>query len=192
MELGARDLDEDVLQIVFLEMFRDLVGRPGGEDLPGVEEKHPVANLLDVAHVVGRVEDRGMPLALDVPDQLADLVRDVRVERGGRLVEQEQVRVVEQSLGKVDAGGLARAELTGGFLGQFRNFKKFEQLSHLLFRFRDRVEAGENLQIVPDLQVSGQGGVGGAEIRPLEDFEPVLLEVHPEGPDHPVARGGQA
>ena len=51
-----------------------------------MEEEDAVADFLDVAHVMGGVEDGGGAFLLVASDELADLVGDVGVEGGGGFV----------------------------------------------------------------------------------------------------------
>ena len=66
------------------------------------------AHLLDLRHVVRGVEDRGAALALHVEQDLFHLRCDLRIEVRGRLIEQQQLRIVHEGLAQPDARGLAR------------------------------------------------------------------------------------
>ena len=64
------------------------------------DDDHPAADRLDLGHDVRREQDR-VPVA-QLADQVADLADLDRVEPGGRLVEDQDVGVVDQRLGQAD------------------------------------------------------------------------------------------
>ena len=69
-----------------------LVGGGQLDDLAGVHDRDPVAQPGDHAEVVGdQQHDEPEPL-LEVGDQVEDLRLDGDVERGGRLVGDQQLR----------------------------------------------------------------------------------------------------
>ena len=63
----------------------------------GVHHQHVVGHLGDHPEVVGDDDDRGVELALQVLEQVEDLRLHGHVERGGRLVGDQQARVVDQA-----------------------------------------------------------------------------------------------
>jgi hypothetical protein len=65
-----------------------------GDDAPGVDDRHTVAELVGLLEVLGREEDRG-PGGVDAPDLGPDGQPRSRVEAGGRLVEEEHVGRVD-------------------------------------------------------------------------------------------------
>jgi len=73
-----------------------------------MHEQHPIAHFLDVAHIVRGVDHRDLPFALDATQQLANFVGNVRVETGGRLIQHQQLGIVQQRLAQVHASGFAR------------------------------------------------------------------------------------
>ena len=70
-----------------------------GDLAPG-DDDHPAADRLDLRHDVSREQDR-MPIA-QLADQGANLADLDRVEARGRLVEDQDVGVVDQRLGQAD------------------------------------------------------------------------------------------
>ena len=72
------------------------VDGPFLDHLARVHDEHPVADLQDEAQVVRDVDLRGAVLAADVGDELGDAGLDRDVERGGRLVEEQERGVREQ------------------------------------------------------------------------------------------------
>ncbi len=69
--------------------------------LAPVQDRDPVADVLHVGQQVAREHDR-LALLTKIADQFLDLGRADRVQPRGRLVEQDQLRVVDQRLGQPD------------------------------------------------------------------------------------------
>ncbi len=97
------------------------VGVPGGgedpfgravlDDRSPVHDQDPAAGAGHDAHVVGDEHERGAGLAAEPFEQGQDLVLHGGVERGGRLVGEEHVRLVGQREGDHDALAHAAGEL---------------------------------------------------------------------------------
>ena len=79
----------------------DLLGGAVGDEPALVDDQHPTAGDLDLRQDV-RGQDDGARLA-EPADQAADLDDLVRIEPVGGLVEDEQLRRVQQRLGEADA-----------------------------------------------------------------------------------------
>jgi hypothetical protein len=75
--------------------------RAVGDDAPLVHDDHARAGRHDLGQVVGRQDDRA--LAPELAHEVANLHDLVRVEAAGGLVEDEDVRLVDQRLGEADA-----------------------------------------------------------------------------------------
>ena len=73
-------------------------GRALGDDLRLVHDHQPVAQLLRLVHVVRR-EDERHALLLEAVETVPEQVSRLRVEAGGRLVEQQQVGLVDEPAG---------------------------------------------------------------------------------------------
>ncbi len=67
-------------------------------DPPGADDRHAVAELLDLCEQVAR-EQHGDALAGEPPDQCAHVAHARRVEPGRRLVEQQQPWIAKQRAG---------------------------------------------------------------------------------------------
>ena len=85
----------DLLRRVLLDQ---LAGRALGHDLRLVHDDEPVAELLGLVHVVGRQDERHATL-LQAVEAVPEQVAGLRIEAGRRLVEEEQVRLVDQRPG---------------------------------------------------------------------------------------------
>ena len=92
MQLGspfADDLRHRVEQTLGVRVLRageQRVDRRLLDDLPGVHDDDPVADLGDDAEVVGHEEHGHAEVALERAEQVEDLRLDRDVERGRRLV----------------------------------------------------------------------------------------------------------
>ena len=71
---------------------RQLVDRPLPDQPAGGEDPDPVADRLDLGEQVARQHDREATLVDQPPEQVEDLDHAERVDRGRRLVEDQQVR----------------------------------------------------------------------------------------------------
>ena len=81
----------------------DGVDRPVVDQPPGVDDDHPLAQLLDVAQVVGGEDDGGALVAVLLPDELADALLDDQVQPDGGLVQVDDLRLVDQGGGQLGA-----------------------------------------------------------------------------------------
>ena len=109
--VGDRDGRHQGLRVRVLLVPEQLatVGQLG--DPAEVHDRDPVADVLDDAHVVGD-EHVGQPeLALELLQQVQDLRLDRDVERGDRLVADDEVRLEDERPGDADALALAAGEL---------------------------------------------------------------------------------
>ena len=104
-------MQEDVLQTGLPEERRHLRRRAVGDDTPAGDEHDPLAHPLDLDHVVAGDEQRGAFFGAQPLQTGAHAARDVGIERGGRLVEHEQLRVVQRRLHDADERALPRREL---------------------------------------------------------------------------------
>ena len=78
-----------------------------GDDPALVHDHQPVAELLGLVHVVGGEHQRHA-LLLEPEQPVPEQVPGLRVEAGGRLVEQQQLGLVDQRRGRSSAGASCR------------------------------------------------------------------------------------
>ena len=83
------------------------------DDLAGIHHQHLVGHLGDHAEIVGDEQDRHAEPALQVAQQIEDLRLDGDVERGGRLVGDQQRRLARQRHRDHDALAHAAGQLCG-------------------------------------------------------------------------------
>ncbi|MFM8991380.1 MAG: hypothetical protein ACKOUS_17600, partial [Alphaproteobacteria bacterium] len=76
--------------------MEDRVDGAGLDDLAEIHDGHRVGHLGDHAHVVGDEDDGQVALALDAADEVEDLRLRRHVERGRRLVGDQERRLADQ------------------------------------------------------------------------------------------------
>ena len=95
---ARRDLDigdraEQAFGVGVARALEQILGARLLDLSPGIHHHHPVGILGDHAHVVGDQDDRGAERLLQFAHQVEDLGLDRHVERGGRLVRDQQLGV---------------------------------------------------------------------------------------------------
>ena len=120
-----------------------------------LERDHAAAHLVDHLAVVGDDEHRGAG-AVDPVEQLHDPDRGHRVEVAGRLVGEQQRRVVDEGAGDRDALLLAAGELVGVVVDLRLQADEAQDLGHLAADLRARL--ADHLQRVGDVVVDGAVG----------------------------------
>ena len=93
------------------ECARHLAGVALDDDVPVGEIDDAVA-ALGLVHVVGR-DQHGEAFAGEVVDHVPELAARLGVDAGGRLVEQEELRLVQDAGGEREALLPAAGELAG-------------------------------------------------------------------------------
>ena len=73
-----------------------------GEDLSAVDDRDARAQLLELGEDVAADEDR-LAEAAQLAEQLAQLDAGPRVEAGGRLVEEQDLRVVDEGVREAES-----------------------------------------------------------------------------------------
>ena len=94
--VSAMNASSRVLPPVCLPQRR---GGALGHDLAVVDDRDPVGDALRLLHVVRREKHRHLLVAAQLADEFPDLVAGLRVEPGGRLVEEQNPRPVLQGAG---------------------------------------------------------------------------------------------
>ena len=109
--LALRLGGEEMPRIGVLRVGEDLFGRPLLDDLAVGHHADPVGDPPHDAEVVGDEQHRHARLGLEPRQQLEDLRLHGHVERGGRLVGDEEVGLVGERHGDHDALPLPAGEL---------------------------------------------------------------------------------
>ncbi len=97
------------------QSLRQRIGRVGGDDLALADDHDLLAGLGDLREDVRAQDDR--VIALERANQLPRLDDLLGIEAGGRLVEHEHFRFMNQRLGKTDALLVALRELAAVAIG---------------------------------------------------------------------------
>src|SRR6185312_10507600 len=156
-----------------------------------VDDDHPLAELLDVRHVVAGEQDGDAVDAVVFAQELADgLLRD-DVEADRRLVEKEHPRPVEEGGDQLHLHALAEGELAHHHVELVADPEQFDQLLEgpPVVGGReavDRAEEGEGLaggQVPPELVLLAQDQ---GEDPPVGVFAPARIEAR----DPCLAAGG--
>ena len=120
--------DEGRVQVLGPGSRQQLRRRAGGEHVAGVHRHQPVepGGLL---HVGGRHQDaHARPVGPDAVDQLPELAARQRIDAGGRLVEDQEVRVVDQRAAQTELLLHAAGQLAGRPVGEASQPDTVQQL----------------------------------------------------------------
>ena len=102
-----------------------LIGRALRRDQAVVDD-HDVIGVCGLLHVVRGQEDGHVLLLLKPPHRFPDALAGLRVEAGRRLVEEEDLRRVQQGTGNVRAAALAAGELAVGTVDEIVQVRPFD------------------------------------------------------------------
>ena len=184
----------------------ELRGRRHLDDLPGVHQRHLVRHPRHHAEVVGDQQQPQPALALQVLEQGQDLCLDGDVQRGGRLVGDEEVRLGRQrhrdhdplllAAGQpervlVDAafgfGDAHAAQPVHRLLARGRAAQRrvgLDRLDDLVADLHHRIQAGPRLlEDHPDASAAHVAHAGFAQVEQV-----LAIELEPAGGDAPVVR----
>ena len=198
--------DEGVVEIGLARFREQLLQRAGGDDLAVVHRHQPVEALRFV-HIGGGDNDAHLrPARADRVDEIPELAARQGIDAGGRLVEDEKVRVVDEGAAEAQlllhaAGQLARG--TRFELLQARRRKKLVDLGATLRRRQSeqsaeeidvlehgerRVEvAAEALRHIGDAAADVPQGLLVGDALVEDDDLAALNDLHPR--DEPQQRG---
>ena len=164
------------------------------DDLAAIHDADPVGHLPHDAEIVGDEQHRHVELGLELEQEVEDLRLDRDVERGRRLVGDEEIGFVgerhgdhdalplparelmriglEPSLGVVDADFLEQIEHARARLLVRHPAVNLQHLAHLLFDRVQRIERGHRLLedhrdlVAPD--VAERARIEGQEVHAVE------------------------
>ena len=102
---------DEMLGVGVLRRGEDLARRAALDDLAVIHDADPVGHLAHDAEIVGDQQHRHVELVLELEQQVEDLRLDGDVERGGRLVGDQQVGLVGERHGDHHPLPLAAREL---------------------------------------------------------------------------------
>ena len=132
---------------------QDGLQRTGLDQLAIAHHRDAVGDFGDHAHVMGDEQHRGAVIALQVADQRQDLLLRGDVERGGRLVRDQQLRLQHQRHRDHDALALAAGKPVRVGGEDARDLGQPDLLHHVedAFFARAGVEIGMGAQHLVDL-----------------------------------------
>ena len=99
----ARQRREQSFRVAMARVGEELGRRRGLDHLPGIHHRHPVGVLRDDAEIMRHEDHRHAELAAQVVKELEDLALDGDVERGRRLVGDEELRLADERDRDADA-----------------------------------------------------------------------------------------
>ena len=144
--------DEGLVEIGLARLGQQLLQRAGGDDLAVVHRHQPVEALRFV-HIGGGDDDAHLrPARADRVDEVPELAARQRVDAGGRLVEDEKVRVVDKGAAEAQLLLHAAGKLACGTrfeLLQARRRKKLVDLGATLRR-RQSEQSAEEIDVLED------------------------------------------
>ena len=133
----------------------ELRRRTGGEDLAGIHGDEPV-EPLGLLHVGGCDHDAhaGAPRA-DAVDQFPELAPRQRVDAGRRLIEDQQVGIVDQRAAQAELLPHAARELLRRAIGEWREPGAVKKLGNPPFALGARLpeQAAEEVDVLADAEV---------------------------------------
>ncbi len=172
-----RHADEQVLEVgdaVFADQGVRLALQ---QDAAPGQEHHPVADLGHLVHVVAGPQHAAAVGLGGGDDMGADVPGGGRVDRGGGLVQQQQLGVVEHGLGQGHAGLFAGRQQPALGHAVVHQVVLGQELVDPRLQVLHAVDQAEHLEVLLHRQVAGQGGVGGGEVGVGQGLGPVGGEV---------------
>ena len=161
-------------------------GEPVRDDPSLVEHDEPVAELLGLVHVVGG-EDEADALLLEPEEAVPQDVAGLRVEAGGRLVEQQDLRLVDERAGDRQPAPHAAGERLDALVAALGELGEVEEAGGPLGddRLRQAEVAAVDEQVLPYGQLGVQCVVLRHDAEARADPPPVGGRVHAEHPERP-------
>ena len=162
----------------------EVVAGVRGDDPAPVDDHDPVAEGVGLVEVVGGQEHRRPALRAQPGDVVPEVGPRLRVQAGGRLVEEDQRRVVDQPHRDVEPALLAAGHVLGHPGPQALELELVEELLAAARGVGPR-QAVEH-PVVHHLVAGAGRGEGAAGLGDVADAAPHLLRL----PHHVVARDG--
>ena len=171
VEAGRRRLEIHHQHAALAETASQL-GQRAVEHQPAVvDHDHPLAQLLHVAQVVRGEDHGGAALPVDRADEPADALLGHHVQADGRLVQEQERRIVQQRGGQVGAHALAQAQAAHGRIQERAQLQQVVEQAQvvLVAIFRHAVDVVQQVQRLDHGQIPPQAGA--------------LAEHHADAPD---------
>ena len=165
---AARDVQKHLLQRVAVVARHDALGTVVVLDPAALHDDDAVAQPLDLQHVVRGEQDGGVvgpAIGLEMPP---DPVGGIGIERRRRLVQQQQLRLVDQRFRQRHARLLAGGEFAVGAVEKIVEIEVGSELLDPLGQILHRIELSEDRQILPHREPHRHVDIGAFEIHPSE------------------------
>ena len=160
----------DVLDLGGREQLLELGEGAVGDDPALVEDRDPVGELLGLVEVLRGEQHRGA-LAGELLDGLPHLDPRLRVEPGGRLVEEDHRRVADQAHRDVEAAAhAARSRSPTRCAGRVGEREAGEQVVGDPARVREAPQLGDQHEVLPPGEDLVDGGELPGEADRLADL----------------------
>src|SRR5882757_4575357 len=117
-----------------LRVVAHRVGHSFGDAPAGTEHGHPVADIHDEADDMLYENERDALFIADAPEQGIEFGEAIEAEADGRLVEQHDLRVANESSGDLDDPLLPEGEGGTRTVGECRHADEFQRLTGRFFR----------------------------------------------------------
>ena len=163
-------------------LLRERVERRGAQEPPGVDGDEVVADALDLAEQVAGHDDGDAELVAGAADEVEHLIAAGRVEPVRGLVEEQELRVVDERLGQLDALLHARRVAAHGPVALLEEADVAQHVGGALAGRRAR-QAGHARHVVDEVgrrDVGGQAVVLGHVADELADGQPLAGDVEVE------------
>ena len=154
--LGVGRRGEQQPRVRVERVGQHILDRPLLDDLAGVHHENVVGDVARTREIVRDVEERDLPLLLELEHQVQDPDANRDVEHARRLVRQEHHRLDSQRARDRDSLALSAGELVGVLVRHVRGRHETDgaqQLVHTvldLVAIDDAVDPKRTLEVVPD------------------------------------------
>jgi hypothetical protein len=145
-----------------------------------VQDRDAVAEALGLLEAVRREEDRHAAAA-ERGDQLMDVSSDGRIQAGGRLVEEQHLRVAEQGSGQGDSLAEPLGQGAADIVGPVGKVDGPQGVVDAIGRVGRLVETGEAFQVLGHAQAQIQARRLRHDRDPPADLHPVLRDQRNSG-----------
>src|SRR5207253_3302291 len=161
-----------------------------GDDLAGMHDRHPVAELFSLVEVVGGEEDRQLAVAAEVRDDVEQLRADARVEADGRLVEEEDVRARDERAGDLEPAPFSAAVGADRPVDEVAQPDEVDELLDPPLRVArlDAPEAGVQVEVAASGQGAGDDRLLEDDAARLAGGERLSADVEASDPGRPATR----
>ena len=179
LERVALGQDADAQDRAIPEPTLDVADRALRQDPAAIDDRHARAQLLELGQDVAADEDR-LAERPELAQEFAQLDASARVQAGGRLVEEQDLRVVDQGVRQAQPllhAARERLDVVVAAIGEVDELQEVADRPASL-RGRQAVAASEEVQVLPDLHVV----VDPEHVRHEPEDAPDLVGVPRHGP----------